>query len=150
MPRAPSPVTGVPGHRLVSDLRDLQQPLITSDGKSNGVERLCIDDMLKKYCGECGRWQIRHFVLTSLAWALEAFHTMVMIFADHEPKWRCIGPGCDPWAPSICGLPPGSWEWVDKPNTSIVTEWALFCGERYKVGLVEAVFFCGCMIGNTR
>uniref|UniRef100_A0A453D2Q7 Uncharacterized protein n=1 Tax=Aegilops tauschii subsp. strangulata TaxID=200361 RepID=A0A453D2Q7_AEGTS len=32
--------------------------------------------------------------------------------------------------------------------SSTVAEWGLVCGERYKVGLVQAVFFAGCMIGT--
>ncbi|KAG6397817.1 hypothetical protein SASPL_139265 [Salvia splendens] len=60
----------------------LRSPLV---GEAEG---LCMDEMLKKYCGEFGWWQLRHFVLTSMAWALEAFHTMVVIFADREPAWR--------------------------------------------------------------
>ncbi|XP_021836364.2 organic cation/carnitine transporter 4 isoform X1 [Spinacia oleracea] len=129
------------------DLRDLQQPLIHhANDKSNGSEKLTIDEMLQKYCGEFGRWQLRHFVLTSLAWALEAFHTMVMIFADREPRWWCTGPGCQAQT-QVCGLPPGSWDWVDGFGSSTVAEWGLVCGDKYKVGLVQSIFFFGCMIG---
>ncbi|GLT83461.1 hypothetical protein SLE2022_017490 [Rubroshorea leprosula] len=113
-------------------------------------EKLGIDDLLQKYCGEFGSWQLRHFVLTSLAWALEAFHTMVMIFADREPDWRCVnrpGSGCDQSAKSVCGLQRGSWEWIGGPGTSTVAQWGLVCGEKYKIGLVQALFFGGCMIG---
>ncbi|KAK7342594.1 hypothetical protein VNO80_25550 [Phaseolus coccineus] len=125
-------------------------PLIWAEEERTGAssEKLCIDEMLQKYCGEFGRWQLRHFVLTSLAWALEAFHTMVMIFADREPEWRCLdgaaGSGCNPAAKSVCRFEPGSWEWV---GDSTVVEWGLFCADKFKVGLVQAVFFGGCMIG---
>jgi len=125
-------------------------PLIWAAEKPTGTssEKLCIDEILQKYCGEFGRWQLRHFVLTSLAWALEAFHTMVMIFADREPEWRCLdgaaGLGCDPDAKSMCGFQTGSWEWV---GNSTVSEWGLICTDKFKVGLVQAVFFGGCMIG---
>lgn len=124
---------------------DLHHPLIPpppSKAAGDGGERLTIDDVLQKYCGEFGRWQFRHFVLTSLAWALEAFHTMVMIFADREPEWRCTAPGC-----GQCGLDPGSWEWAHGPGGSTVSEWGLICGDKYKVGLTQALFFTGCMIG---
>ncbi|GKV49071.1 hypothetical protein SLEP1_g55842 [Rubroshorea leprosula] len=113
-------------------------------------EKLCIDDMLQKYCGEFGFWQLRHFVLTSFGWALEAFHAMVMIFADREPDWRCVngsGSGCDDTAKTMCGLQPGSWEWVSGPGSSTVSQWGLVCSEKYKIGLVQALFFGGCMIG---
>jgi len=29
-----------------------------------------------------------------------------------------------------------------------VSEWGLICGDKYKVGLVQALFFAGCMIGK--
>ncbi|CAI9088635.1 OLC1v1023023C1 [Oldenlandia corymbosa var. corymbosa] len=139
--------------------RDLQAPLLnptppapaSKESPKRYQEKLCIDDMLNKYCGEFGIWQLRHFVLASLAWALEAFHTMVMIFADREPRWRCSvdggGGGCFPEARSVCELRPGSWEWMGGAGTSTVAEFGLICGEKYKVGLVQAVFFGGCMIG---
>ncbi|XP_022874750.1 organic cation/carnitine transporter 4-like [Olea europaea var. sylvestris] len=129
---------------------DLRSPLLASpDGSSGKAEKLCIDDMLKKYCGEFGFWQLRHFVLTSLAWALEGFHTMVMIFADREPAWRCSGGGggCSTEADSVCHVEPGSWVWIGGSGSSTVAEFGLICGEKYKVGLVQALFFGGCMIG---
>ncbi|KAL7087814.1 hypothetical protein ACP275_13G091400 [Erythranthe tilingii] len=133
---------------------DLRSPLLVpaAAAEKDSMERLCIDDMLKKYCGEFGWWQLRHFVLTNMAWALEAFHTMVVIFADREPSWRCTAGGaaaggCSPEAKSVCGMEPGSWEWVGGRGSSTVAEFGLICSEKYKVGLVQAVFFGGCMIG---
>ncbi|KAL3638380.1 Organic cation/carnitine transporter 4 [Castilleja foliolosa] len=130
---------------------DLRSPLLeleaTVPHKPEPVERLCIDDMLSKYCDEFGRWQMKHFILTSMAWALEAFHTMVVIFADQEPAWRCSGAGCSAGAKSVCEIEPGSWEWVGGPGRSTVAEFGLICSEKYKVGLVQAMFFAGCMIG---
>lgn len=124
---------------------NLRSPLIK---KSAEVEKVCIDEMLQKYCGEFGAYQLRHFVLTCLAWALEAFHTMVMIFADREPDWRCVAEPCSDSAETVCGLQPGSWEWIGGTSSSTVAEWGLVCGEKYKVGLVQALFFAGCMIGQ--
>ncbi|KAI4388165.1 hypothetical protein MLD38_000520 [Melastoma candidum] len=119
---------------------DVREPLLApvhASRKEAGIggyrEKISIDAMLRDYCGEFGPWQMRHFVLTSLAWALEAFHTMVVIFADREPEGGCPGAG-------------SSWGLADG-GSSTVTEWGLVCGEKYKVGLVQAVFFTGCMIG---
>ncbi|KAJ9182765.1 hypothetical protein P3X46_006722 [Hevea brasiliensis] len=126
---------------------ELRSPLLQPFLKQSEPEKLTIDDMLQKHCGEFGWWQLRHFVLTSLAWALEAFHTMVMIFADREPDFRCLGPGCDATAKSVCRFEPGSWEWVGGLESSTVAQWGLFCGQKFKVGLVQSVFFGGCMIG---
>ncbi|EXB50915.1 Organic cation/carnitine transporter 4 [Morus notabilis] len=141
MPTTTSPDSG--DHRS-----PLLSPPTKPAGESDRTQKVCIDDMLQNYCGEFGRWQLRHFVLTSLAWALEAFHTMVMIFADREPDWRCVGgTECDRAVKTVCGLEPGSWEWTGGPGSSTVAQWGLVCGEKYKVGLVQALFFGGCMIG---
>ncbi|KAG0469622.1 hypothetical protein HPP92_016322 [Vanilla planifolia] len=110
-------------------------------------ERLGIDEMLRLHAGEFGRWQLRHFVLTCAAWALEAFHVMVMIFADRETARRCAGGGSGGCPPEPCGTPSAGWEWVEGAAASTVSEWGLVCGQRYKVGLVQAGFFAGCMIG---
>ncbi|KAL1811513.1 hypothetical protein ACET3Z_021578 [Daucus carota] len=128
----------------------LRSPLLSPEAKipvTDEPEKLYIDHMLQKYCGEFGAYQLKHFVLTSLAWALEAFHTMIMIFADREPDWRCSGPGCSPAATSVCGLDEDVWQWSSGTASSTVSEWGLICGEKYKVGLVQAIFFGGCMIG---
>nr|GEZ48704.1 organic cation/carnitine transporter 4 [Tanacetum cinerariifolium] len=132
---------------------NLRQPLIPppenpEKAEKSDIERLCIDDMLQKYCGEFGAWQMRHFVLTCMAWALAPFHTMVMIFADKQPEFTCEPPGlmneCD-----VCGGEPGSWRWEGGGGVvSTVAEWGLVCGDKYKVGLVQAFFFAGCMIGK--
>ena len=53
--------------------------------KKAKAEKLCINEMLQRHCGEFGKWQLKHFILTNLAWTLEAFHTMIMIFADRHP-----------------------------------------------------------------
>ncbi|PKA66530.1 Organic cation/carnitine transporter 4 [Apostasia shenzhenica] len=110
-----------------------------------GEKRMGIDDVLRLHAGEFGRWQLRHFVLTCAAWALEALHTMVMIFADREPAWRSTVPGVDP--PDLCGVAAGDWEWIEGAAASTVSEWGLVCGQRYKVGLAQSGFFAGCMIG---
>ncbi|PKA63694.1 Organic cation/carnitine transporter 4 [Apostasia shenzhenica] len=109
--------------------------------------RMGIDDALRLYAGEFGRWQLRHFVLTCSAWALEAFHTMVMIFADREPAWRCTAAVAGS-LPDQCGLPAGAWEWIEGASASTVSQWGLVCGQRYKVGFAQSAFFAGCMIGG--
>lgn len=120
-------------------------PLL-SRSNVNGVTRMSIDDMLTGYAGEFGRWQLRHFVLTSAAWALEALHTMVMIFSDREPDRVCTGVDCTALDPC---RPGSGWDWVGGSGSSIVSEWGLICGEKYKVGIVQSVFFVGSLIGTS-
>uniref|UniRef100_M1BP11 Organic cation transporter n=2 Tax=Solanum tuberosum TaxID=4113 RepID=M1BP11_SOLTU len=104
-----------------------------------------MDEMLEKYCGEFGLWQLRHLVLTSLAWLLEGIHSMVMIFADREPAWHYLTSHAG--TTSRCSSEPGSWEWTGGTGSSTMSEFGLICGEKYKVGLVQSIFFAGCMVG---
>ncbi|KAM0894312.1 hypothetical protein ACQ4PT_024497 [Festuca glaucescens] len=107
--------------------------------------RVSIDDALTQHAGEFGRWQLRHFVLVTAAWALEALHTMVIIFADREPAMRC--PAGEGRCGDRCAGATAGWEWVRGSASSTVAEWGLVCGERYKVGLAQAIFFAGGMVG---
>ncbi|EAZ32093.1 hypothetical protein OsJ_16284 [Oryza sativa Japonica Group] len=111
--------------------------------------RVSIDDALAWHAGEFGRWQLRHFVLVSSAWLLEALHTMVIIFADREPAMVCAaGDGrCGDRCAGAGAAAGTGWEWASGRASSTVSQWGLVCGERYKVGLVQAIFFAGCMIG---
>ncbi|KAK1325563.1 Organic cation/carnitine transporter 4 [Acorus calamus] len=118
---------------------DLETPLARDalDG-GEGEEGIGIDEMLERHAGEFGPWQLWHFVLTSLAWLIKAFHTMA-----------CVGPGCRPGPElgGVCRLEPGSWEWVGGPGGSTVSKFGLVCGDKYKVGLAQFAFFAGCMFG---
>ncbi|KAI5412137.1 organic cation/carnitine transporter 4 [Lathyrus oleraceus] len=127
---------------------DLRSPILSPPFKNKTeTEKICIDDMFQKYCGEFGKWQLKHFILTSLAWGLQAFHSMVMIFTDREPDWKCVsGMECSAGG-SVCSMSPESWEWTGGKAASTVSEWSLICSDKYKVGLVQAVFFVGCTIG---
>ncbi|KAL4201766.1 hypothetical protein AMTRI_Chr02g260300 [Amborella trichopoda] len=109
-------------------------------------EKMGVDVMLQRFSGEFGLWHLRHLVLVSLAWLPNAFHTMVMIFADHEPAWRCTA-SCSGSLMSVCNLEPGSWEWVGGNGASIVSSFGLVCGDKYKIGLVQSAFFAGSLIG---
>ncbi|XP_057740952.1 organic cation/carnitine transporter 4-like [Arachis stenosperma] len=131
---------------LSSNNHELSKLLVQSTGREAETKKLCMDEMLRKYCGEFGKWQLKHFIFTSLAWALEACHTMVMIFADREPEWQCTAAACGVVG-STCGILPEEWEWVAGRGSSTVSEWGLICGDKFKVGLVQALFFAGCMVG---
>ncbi|KAJ0984450.1 hypothetical protein J5N97_002806 [Dioscorea zingiberensis] len=110
------------------------------------TEKMGVDEMLRRYAGEFGPWQLRHFMLTSIAWALNAFHTIVVVFTDHQPAWRCSSTG-GACPATMCALPPGSWEWAGGRRTSTVAEWGLVCKAKYKVGMAQSAFFAGSMLG---
>ncbi|KAG0565376.1 hypothetical protein KC19_8G185300 [Ceratodon purpureus] len=153
----------------------LEAPLLSNGGEKfpneNDVEecvyeRLSIDNILAKYVGDFGLAQLVHFVVVSLAWCLEGLHSFVMIFADREPEWQCrpfvgsppysvsnssvatglMDMSCTP-ASSLCSMNPSLWEWVGGKGISTVSEWGLICGDEYKVGLAQAVFFVGAFMG---
>ncbi|KAH7672163.1 Major facilitator sugar transporter-like protein [Dioscorea alata] len=109
-------------------------------------EKIGVDEMLQRYAGEFGPWQLRHFMLTSVAWTLGAFQGMAVVFADHRPKWRCTSGGACP--ETMCGLPHDAWEWDGGRRTSTVAEWDLVCKDKYKAGIPQFAFFVGCLIGN--
>jgi len=143
------------------DLGGLVDELLSKDDEKLVVaERIGIDDMLQRWTGEFGRWQLKHFVLSSLAWTLEAFHTMVMIFADYEPQWHCntekplddfvsMKRGFESCSStgSICSMDRASWDWDGGSGVSTVSEWGLVCDQKYKVGVLQSAFFIGCLLG---
>ncbi|PHT44264.1 Organic cation/carnitine transporter 4 [Capsicum baccatum] len=134
---------------------DLRSPLVSpalNEYNYSNPKKITMDEMLEKYCGDFGLWQLRHLVLASLAWFLQGVHVMVMLFADREPAWRCLTShaGYTPCstAGSMCGLEPSSWEWLGGKGSSTRSEFGLICGDKFKVGLVQSIFFAGCMIGG--
>ncbi|KAK2369757.1 organic cation/carnitine transporter [Trifolium repens] len=57
------------------------------------------------------------------------------------------GVDCGGGGGSVCGIKAAEWEWIGEKAASTVSEWSLICGDKFKVGLVQALFFAGCMIG---
>ncbi|MCO5577845.1 hypothetical protein L7F22_031680 [Adiantum nelumboides] len=141
------------------------------------AQKLSIDQVLQEWAGELGPAQVRHFTLVSLAWCLPCFLTFVMVFADQTPDWACVstvGPSSSmavaagnsstfkPHAAtimqkssssctsssSICSLAPSVWKWTDGKGASTVSQWDLICGNSYKVGLVQCLFFLGIAIAS--
>ncbi|KAI5075437.1 hypothetical protein GOP47_0009513 [Adiantum capillus-veneris] len=69
----------------------------------------------------------------------------------HEPHvaahMQSNSPSCTPTS-SICSLASSLWKWVDGEDASTVSQWGLICGNSYKVGLVQCLFFLGISIGS--
>lgn len=99
-------------------------------------EGMNVDEMLTRFAGEFGPWQLRQFLLTSLAWILCAFQVMAVVFADRELAKPI---------PCPAGIRLGRAWWLAR---STVEEWGLTCGEKYKVGLAQSAFFAGSMAGT--
>ncbi|KAI9187438.1 hypothetical protein LWI28_028152 [Acer negundo] len=86
-----------------------------------------------------GPWQRCHFVLTSLAW-LWRVSTRWSDFSDRERTGPVSGQAANPQAKNVCGFEPGHGPGV-VADSSIVSQWGLVCENKYKVGLVQAMFF---------
>lgn len=46
-------------------------------------------------------------------------------------------------------MDPRFWEWVGGPGVSTVSQFNLICGDEYKVGLAQSVFFIGGFLGES-
>ncbi|CAK9214013.1 unnamed protein product [Sphagnum troendelagicum] len=128
------------------------------------IEKLSVDDLLQKWVGECGRAQLWHFVLVSLAWTIHGLQTFAMVFADRQPSWQCRSSpsqsltsastsfsnaalNITATATDMCTMDSSLWEWVGGKGVSTVSEWNLVCGDEYKRGLAQSVFFIGGLFG---
>ena len=115
--------------------------------RDDSRDALTVDEMLSLHVGGVGRAQVRHFMLASVAWVPAAFLTLMSVFTERNPAWRCtsISPdGCGD--NDICDLRDDEWEWVSKP-ASIVSEWNLICDEQWKVSASDSMFFLGFFFG---
>ena len=106
---------------------------------------LTVEEMISLHVGEIGKAQVRHFVLSSVAWVPAVFMTLMSVFTERDPAWRCVAPdGCEDRA--FCSLNDKDWEWVSK-SASIRSEWNLVCGDAWKVSSADSMFFAGFFFG---
>jgi len=129
---------------------------------------LSVDQILDQHIGGFGPAQLVHVLMVNLAWAFEAMHTLIPIFTDAQPSWRCAAsqtpdftnnmtPKVFPlmsrhlWCTaesSLCEMDGSLWEWVDGRGSSVVSEWGLICHDKFKAGIPASLFFVGCIIGS--
>ena len=48
-----------------------------------------LDEMLSLHVGENGKAQLRHFLLSSMAWVPAVMLTLASVFTERTPEWRC-------------------------------------------------------------
>jgi OCT family organic cation transporter-like MFS transporter 4/5 len=131
-------------------------PLHEEKGKEEKVE-VSVEEIIEGYVGGFGYAQIIHAFLVSLAWFFDSQHTLVTIFTDKQPAWRCVDHqsqfshvnmnSCTKQS-SICEMDKSLWEWVGGNDTSIIAEWGLVCGDKFKAGLPASMFFIGSFLGS--
>ncbi|KAJ8443272.1 hypothetical protein Cgig2_010167 [Carnegiea gigantea] len=114
-----------------------------------------VDEVIENYVGSLGLSQIIQVVLVSFAWVFDAQSTLVTIFSDAEPDWRCKGsvgmcngrPGGK--GSSVCGLEPGAWEWVGGHKSTTIAEWGLICDHKFLAAIPASAFFIGSLIARS-
>ncbi|KAB5531710.1 hypothetical protein DKX38_018380 [Salix brachista] len=117
---------------------------------------LTVEEVVDDYVGPFGWSQLFHVVLVSLTWIFESQNTLVTIFSDAQPSaWRCVDNSSS--SPclysrgkgdfsSVCGLIPGTWEWVSGHTGSIIAEWGLICDRRFLSAMPASLFFLGSLL----
>ena len=130
--------------------------------KSLGSEKLelTVDQVIEEYVGSFGFSQLLHVFLVSLAWIFDAQSTLVTIFADAQPDgWRCISSSSSSScrltnissgdAASVCGLKPGTWEWMGGNTSSTIAEWGLICDRKFLAAMPASFYFLGSLVGKS-
>lgn len=134
-----------------------EQKLVKEGTNLEGSEsetklELTVDEVVEEYVGSLGFSQMVHVFLVSLAWIFDAQSTLATIFSDAQPPaWRCktgLCHGNNNSTGSVCGLVPGTWEWVGGNTSSIIAEWNLVCDRRFLAAVPASVYFLGSLIGT--
>ena len=57
---------------------------------------LTVEEVISLHVGEIGKAQMWHFLLSSVAWVPAVFMTLMSVFTERDPAWRCVVlDGCD-------------------------------------------------------
>ncbi|KMZ59461.1 Solute carrier family 22 member [Zostera marina] len=117
-----------------------------------GTIELAVDDIIEDHVGSFGLMQVVQVLLLSIARVFDSQITLVTIFSDAQPSWKCTG--CSPdqdtssSSTGMCGIKDGDWKWVGGDKSSTVSEWGLICDRKFRAGLPASMFFIGCIIGS--
>ncbi|CAK7327904.1 unnamed protein product [Dovyalis caffra] len=119
---------------------------------------LTVEEVVEEYVGSFGWSQLIHVFLVSLAWVFDSQNTLVTIFSDAQPTaWRCINNSSSSLCmsssskgdvSSVCGLMPGTWEWVGGHQSSTIAEWGLICDRKFLAAIPASLFFIGSLLGS--
>ena len=110
-------------------------------GHASTRDAITLDEMLSLHVGENGKAQLRHFLLSSMAWVPAAMLTLMSVFTERKPEWRCASDdnvlcGIGGNVTDICSLGDDDWEWVSR-SASVVSEWDLVCNDAWKVSFAD-------------
>ncbi|URD97045.1 Sugar transporter [Musa troglodytarum] len=140
-----------------SPMGELQELVVQSgerepEARSAPRLELTVEEAIEEHVGSLGFAQLVHVFLVSLAWMFDAQNTLITIFSDAQPAWRCTPSSSSSSSSSgssssssdgMCGLDRGAWEWVGGNKTSTIAEWGLVCDRRFRAGIPASFFFLG-------
>lgn len=110
---------------------------------------LTVNEIIEQHVGSFGLSQLLQVFLVSLAWVFDAHNTLVTVFTDSQPAWKCkvaASSSCSLSA-GMCGLAPGTWDWVGGHKSSTIAEWGLICGHKFRAGVPASMYFIGSLFG---
>ncbi|XP_039138681.1 organic cation/carnitine transporter 1 [Dioscorea cayenensis subsp. rotundata] len=111
---------------------------------------LTVNEIIEQHVGSFGLSQLLQVFLVSLAWVFDAHNTLVTVFTDSQPAWKCkvaASSSCSLSA-GMCGLAPGTWDWVGGHKSSTIAEWGLICGHKFRAGVPASMYFIGSLFGS--
>lgn len=138
---------------LVVQTGAVAQPEAAANAEPPRLE-LTVEEIIEEHVGSLGFAQLLHVFFVSIAWVFDAQSTLVTIFSDAQPAWRCKAsssslPACSATSSAgMCGLDREAWEWVAGSKSSIIAEWDLVCGKRFQAGIPASLFFLGSLLGK--
>lgn len=110
---------------------------------------MTVEEVIERHVGSLGLSQLVQVVLVSLAWMFDSQNTLVTIFTDAQPsEWRCKAEACSDGGGGVCGLLPGTWEWVAGHGSTTIAEWGLICNHKFLAAIPTSLFFLGSLLGS--
>ena len=110
---------------------------------------MTVEEVIERHVGSLGLSQLVQVVLVSLAWMFDSQNTLVTIFTDAQPsEWRCKAEACSDGGGGVCGLLPGTWEWVAGHGSTTIAEWGLICNHKFLAAIPTSLFFLGSLLGT--
>ncbi|KAK9688667.1 hypothetical protein RND81_09G002100 [Saponaria officinalis] len=133
----------------------MEQQVETKTNPPTTLE-LTVDEVIEEHVGTLGISQIIQVIIVSFAWIFDAQGTLITIFTDAAPeKWTCNSKGgCNGMQSGkggsgfVCGLEPGTWDWVGGRKSSVIAEWGLICDHKFLAPLPASFFFLGSLLGS--
>ena len=115
---------------------------------------LSLEEVLP-YIGEYGRFQQILGLIISLINILVAMQVLIINFSTIIPTWTCTKNNTSCLFNGTlsandkrkCHLPRDAWEYTEKKEFSLVTQFDIHCKDEWLLILLSSIYFVGCAIG---